>query len=85
MRILNAASRRALDLALVNAEPAEHDHQVMLSLEVNHKQIGQLHREWYSIADVVKVSSGAGHAGVWAAPHPPAGIAIEEARLAARA
>ena len=35
MRILNAASRRALDLPMVQAEPAEHDHQVTLALEVN--------------------------------------------------
>ena len=42
MRILNAASRRALDLPVVQAEPAEHDHQVTLALEVNQKQVGQL-------------------------------------------
>ena len=48
MRILNAASRRALDLPVVQAEPAEHDHQVTLALEVNQKQVGQLYREWYS-------------------------------------
>jgi len=39
MRILNAASRRALDLPVVQAEPAEHDHQVTLALEVNQKQV----------------------------------------------
>ena len=85
MRILNAASRRALDLPLVQAEPAEHDHQVALSLDVNQKQVGQLYREWYSIADVVKVSPGAAHATAWTMPHPPAGVAIEESRAAARA
>jgi len=84
MRILNAASRRALDLPLVHAEPAEHDHQVTLSLDVNQKQVGQLYREWYGIADVVKVSSGAALAAAWA-PHPPAGVSIEESRAAARA
>ena len=52
MRILNAASRRALDLPAVQAEAAEHDHQVTLALDVNQKQVGQLYREWYSIADV---------------------------------
>ena len=56
MRILNAASRRALDLPVVQAEPAEHDHQVTLALDVNQKQVGQLYREWYGIADVIKVS-----------------------------
>lgn len=85
MRILNAASRRALDLASVYAEPTEHDHQVVLSLDVNHKQVGQLYREWYSIADVVKVSSGTAHESVWAAPRHPAGVTMEEARAAARA
>jgi acetolactate synthase small subunit len=84
MRILNAASRRALDLPAVHAEPAEHDHQVTLALEVNQKQVGQLFREWYSIADVIKVSSGAA-VETWTAPHPPAGVTIEEARAAARA
>ena len=84
MRILNAASRRALDLHLVHAEAAEHDHQAALSLDVNQKQVGQLYREWYGIADVIKVSSGAGHTAAWA-PHPPAGVSIEESRAAARA
>jgi acetolactate synthase small subunit len=84
MRILNAASRRALDMPVVHAEPAEHDHQVTLALEVNQKQVGQLFREWYSIADVIKVSS-APVAETWTAPHPPAGVAMEESRATARA
>src|ERR1700736_6306254 len=85
MRILNAASRRALDLPLVQAEPAEHDHQVTLALDVNHKQVGQLYREWYSIADVIKVSSGAAHSAEWTTAHPPAAVSIEGSRSAARA
>lgn len=85
MRILNAASRRALDLPLVQAEPAEQDHHVTLALDVNQKQVGQLYREWYGIADVIKVRSGAAHLAEWAAPHPPAGVSIEESRAAARA
>jgi acetolactate synthase small subunit len=95
MRILNAASRRALDLPVVHAEPAEHDHQVTLALEVNQKQVGQLYREWYGIADVIhvrsehvsseQVSSGTAHAAQWTAPHPPAGVAIDTSRPAARA
>ena len=84
MRILNAASRRALDLPVVQAEPADHDHQVTVALDVNPKQVGQLYREWYSIADVIKVGSGT-HANVWNTPHPPAGVALEESRAAARA
>jgi acetolactate synthase regulatory subunit len=83
MRILNAASRRGLDIPAVQAEAAEHGHQVTLALDVNPKQVGQLYREWYSIADVTHVRSGAAHA-VWATPHPPVSI-HEEARAAARA
>jgi acetolactate synthase small subunit len=85
MRILNAASRRALDLPAVYAEAAEHDHQVTLILDVNQKQVGQLYREWYSIADVIHVGSGAGHANAWASHHPPAGVTLEESRAEARA
>jgi len=85
MRILNAASRRALDLPVVHAEPSEHDHQVTLALDVNQKQVGQLYREWFSIADVIKVSSGAAHVAEWTAPHPPAGVAMEDSRAAAQA
>ena len=85
MRILNAASRRALDLPAVHAEAAGHDHQVALTLDVNQKQVGQLYREWYSIADVIHVGSGAAHAAEWTSHHPPAGVAIEEPRAAARA
>jgi acetolactate synthase small subunit len=79
MRILNAVSRRALDMPSVQAEPAEHDHQVTLLLEVNQKQVGQLYREWYAIADVIHVRSSAGLrenalGRGWDAgsPHPPA-------------
>ncbi len=85
MRILNAASRRALDLPAVCAEPAEHDHQVTLTLEVNQKQVGQLYREWYSIADVIHVGSVAAHSSSWTSHHPPAGVTLEESRTAARA
>src|SRR2546429_9973562 len=91
MRILNAASRRALDLPSVQAEPAEHDHQVTLLLDVNQKQVGQLYREWYAIADVIHVRSSAGlrdraDGSGWetGSPHPPAstGAAEESARAA---
>jgi acetolactate synthase small subunit len=85
MRILNAASRRGLDLPAVHAEPAEHDHQVMLALEVNQKQVGQLYREWYAIPDVVRVGSGASQANPWTSHHAPAGVTHEDSRAAARA
>lgn len=85
MRILNAASRRGLDLPTVHADTAERDHQVTLTLDVNQKQVGQLYREWYAIADVIHVGSGAAHAAAWSSPHPPAGVALEGNRPAARA
>ena len=85
MRILNAASRRGLDIPYVHAEAAEHDHQATLMLDVNQKQVGQLYREWYSIADVIKVSSGAAQPAEWNSPHPPAGVSIDGSRPAARA
>jgi hypothetical protein len=78
MRILNAASRRALDLPSVLAEPAEQEHRVRLVLEVTPKQVGQLSRDWYAIADVLEVHSSAGlhESGgsrpEWAGTHPPA-------------
>jgi hypothetical protein len=82
---LNAASRRGLDIPAVKAEPAERDHQVTLSLEVNQKQVGQLYREWYSIMDVTHVGPGAEQAAEWSAPHPPAGVSLGESRAAAGA
>jgi acetolactate synthase small subunit len=85
MRILNAASRRGLDIPVVHAEPAEHDHQLTLALEVNQKQVGQLYREWYAIPDVVRVGSGAAQTNPWTSHHPPAGVTLEDSRSAARA
>ncbi|MFZ0321964.1 MAG: hypothetical protein WAL56_22755 [Candidatus Sulfotelmatobacter sp.] len=78
MRILNAASRRALDLSSVYAASAGDDHAVTLQLEASQKQIGQLTREWYSIVDVIEVRfSAALHHNEdqeWA-PLPPASAA----------
>ncbi|HEY6764407.1 MAG TPA: hypothetical protein VI386_06520 [Candidatus Sulfotelmatobacter sp.] len=93
MRILNAASRRGLDLPSVQAEATGEDHQVTLLLEVSPKQVGQLHREWYSIADVLDVGSGPDLRAVkvetelvapWNLPHPPASASVppEEANAA---
>ncbi len=56
MRILNAASRRALDMPYVQAIPTGHEHTATLLLEVNAKQIGQLCRDWHAIVDVTDVS-----------------------------
>ncbi len=81
MRILNAISRRGLDLTSVHAEAAGQDHAVTVLLDVTHKQIGQLRREWYSIVDVVDVHSSLasvehGHAA-WT-PLPPSSASISE-------
>jgi acetolactate synthase small subunit len=87
MRILNAISRRGLDLTSVRAEAAGQEHAVTVLLEVTHKQIGQLCREWYAIVDVMEVhlnTASRGHEEpVWA-PHPPAseGVAEQSARAA---
>lgn len=84
MRILTAASRRGLDIPSVHAEAAEHGHQATILLDVNPKQVGQLYREWYAIADVTHVRSGAAHAAAWAGAHAPAGVGLD-ARAAASA
>ncbi len=81
MRILNAVSRRGLDMPSVHAEAAGQDHAVTLQLEVSQKQIGQLCREWYGIVDVIDVRSSASlHAhehGSWG-PHPPVSAITSE-------
>jgi acetolactate synthase small subunit len=88
MRILNAASRRGLDLTSVHAEYSGQDYSVTLWLQVTHKQIGQLYREWYGIVDVVNVQSSAAlqerEAVAWA-PHFPAAVGVEGQARAARA
>lgn len=81
MRILNAVSRRGLDLPSVHAEAAGQDHAVTLQLEATHKQTGQLCREWYGIVDVIDVrSSGAlrQHGEPQWAPLPPSSVAATE-------
>jgi acetolactate synthase regulatory subunit len=81
MRILNAASRRGLDLTSVHAEAAAQDHAVTLLLEASPKQIGQLCREWYSIVDVADVRSSAGlsqHGEADWAPLPPVSAVITD-------
>jgi len=85
MRILNAVSRRGLDLPTVHADAAERDHEVTVVVEVNQKQVGQLYREWYAIPDVIHVGSGTVHPAAWTSHHPPAGVARDEARAVARA
>src|ERR1700683_600492 len=81
MRILNAVSRRGIDLTSVHAEAAGQDYAVTLMLAVTPKQIGQLCREWYAIVDVIEVRSSPGlrqqDEPAWA-PHPPAPASITE-------
>ena len=73
MRILNAASRRGLDIPYVQAEPIEHTHQVTLLLEVTPKQVGQLCRDWNAVVDVIHVRAATPlREQIWtAAPIPP--------------
>jgi acetolactate synthase small subunit len=91
MRILNAASRRGIDMPYVQAEPAEHTHKLTLLLDVSAKQIGQLCRDWHAVVDVLDVRAGAplkdaaDHESTWTkAPHPPA-TAVTAAAEAASA
>jgi acetolactate synthase small subunit len=81
MRILNAISRRGLDLTSVHAEAAGADYAVTMLLEVTHKQIGQLYREWYAVVDVIEVRSRAvlqeQEVPTWG-PHPPASANVAE-------
>ena len=85
MRILNAVSRRGIDLISVHAEYAGADHSVTLLLDVSHKQMGQLYREWYAIVDVINVHSSTAwrqqEAPTWAS-HPPSSVAEHAARAA---
>ncbi len=88
MRILNAASRRGIDMPYVQAEPAEHTHKVTLLLNVNAKQVGQLCRDWHAIVDVMDLHAGTPlkemthPSGIWQTPHPPASVGPEAARSA---
>jgi acetolactate synthase small subunit len=80
MRILNAISRRGLDLTSVHAEAAGQHHAVTLRLGASQKQIGQLSREWYSIVDVIEVRANTGlteQEALWA-PLPPAAAGLGE-------
>jgi acetolactate synthase small subunit len=91
MRILNAASRRGIEMPYVQAQPAEQEsHRVTLLLDVNPKQAGQLYRDWYAVVDVMDVSAGAptkesAEHGWVAGPHPPASATTAEASRSASA
>jgi acetolactate synthase small subunit len=80
MRILNAVSRRALDLPYIHTEPTQHAHRVTLTLDVTPKQIAQLSRDWYAIVDVIDVRAGALAHGTtdpsaeWTGSHPATSV-----------
>ena len=91
MRVLNAVSRRGIELPYVQATAIETGYRVTLLIDVNPKQIGQLSRDWHAIVDVVDVRAGVPTqemlelAGDWVAtPHPPASAAgtSDSARVA---
>ena len=88
MRILNAVSRRGLDLTSVHAEYDGQHHSVAMLLEVSHKQGGQLYREWNAIVDVIEVISSPAlrkqEEAAWT-PHPPASAGMTEQARAALA
>ena len=89
MRILNAVSRRGLELTSVHAEYAGHEHAVTLLLQTTHKQIGQLYREWYAIVNVIEVRSNAvplGHEEpAWTAHAPASETVAQQSTRAALA
>ena len=78
MRILMAASRRALPLPYVQAVPADGAHEVRLLLDVSDKQVAQLYRDWHATVDVLDVRSMQATEEGWeadlaaGAPMPPA-------------
>lgn len=82
MRILNAASRRGLDLTSITADAAEQDYHVTLQLEVSSKQAAQLYREWNAIVDVTDVRSNLAlrHSEdkLWRAPLSPASTRVSD-------
>jgi|SRR5215470_6961349 len=88
MRILNAVSRRGLDLPYVQAEPIEHVHQVTLLLDVTPKQVGQLCRDWHAVVDVLEVRPATALKEVWqragmtGVPIPPASAITAQSQTA---
>ena len=92
MRILNAVSRRGIELPYVQAEPLGPTHRVALLLDLHPKQVGQLNRDWRAIADVMDVRAGVPTEHVldltdsWAAAaHRPATVSASELARSATA
>jgi len=86
MRILMAASRRALPLPYVQAVPAGDVHEVRLLLDVSDKQVAQLYRDWQGTVDVLDVRSMQAAEEGWeadieaGAPIPPSPTGAAESR-----
>ena len=86
MRILMAASRRALPLPYVQALPAGGAHEVRLLLDVSDKQVAQLYRDWQGTVDVLDVRSMQAAEEGWetdieaGSPMPPASTGRIEGR-----
>ena len=83
MRILQAASRRALPMPYVQAMPVDGAHEVRLLLDVSDKQVAQLYREWNGTIDILDVRSMNAAEEGWTADIaagaaiPPASAVIE--------
>jgi hypothetical protein len=67
MRILMAASRRALSMSYVQAMPSGDAFEARLLLDVTEKQSAQLYRDWHATVDVLEVSSMLALEEGWAA------------------
>ncbi len=83
MRILQAASRRALPMPYVQAMPVEGAHEVRLLLGVSDKQVAQLYRDWHGTVDVLDVRSMNAAEEGWnsdieaGVPMPPASARVD--------
>ncbi len=91
MRVLNAASRRGIDMPYVQAEAEERSHRLTLLLDVNPKQMDQLFRDWHAVVDVIDVRAGApfkelaSSDAAWVAVPRPSAAALSAATDAASA
>lgn len=71
MRLLNAVSRRAIQMPYLETSPENGLQRLTLSLDVTPKQTGQLMREWSATIDVVEVLASAANAEQVEQPKPP--------------
>ena len=86
MRVLNAASRRGMEITALQSFACGPDFFVTLPLEANSRQIGQLTREWHSIMDVIEVLGPLqefAQETPWIAAQPPASAPQSRAQASA--